>query len=615
MKNKFSRSVMFSVVVFLSACGSDDNSPFPPKPQPQASTTVMVYMVGSNLESKYKSADGNIVEMLKASLPPNTNVVIETGGANVNNDVSRQIPNWISVKRHVLSSGKIQQISDLGRLDMGAPKTLSDFIDWAQKQYPAGSYKLLMWDHGGGWTGFGGDENTKTASGSNSMLSLNSLAQGIRDGVKASNIHFDVIGFDACLMATVEVATALSPYANYLLASEELEPGPGWNWTSVISSADSEARTFGKIVADSYIAKQETEKENGTLSLIDLQKIGAVQTALESWSDSIIAKASASDNSWANIVWKRATSLGFGGTGDGTNGNGYLDLVDLKIFSRSISDIVQGSEKLSDSISQAVVYNNATSNYSNASGLTAYFPSRSLNSSAGSSAYQAINFSQKYQNFSKNYLSMISAKPRIHEIDAGVKNGAIAADIKADAGILDVDSLLFSSVNSDGTATLVGSMPIYDNVQNFRATVSVTAPLNGGWLTLNGYPLILGYLNQQDGGQIWGAPIELNGELTYLLYTRENDGGWTAIGTASSIKDPVYRVMPLPSADDKIQILGAKFDVESAKAVALMPVTPEFSTGNFDLQFTSVPAGMSQAVLDTDSTFDVKLSDIYPRSN
>ncbi|MCM2495493.1 peptidase C11 [Burkholderia glumae] len=615
MKNKFSRSVMFSAVVFLSACGGGDDAPLPPNPQPQASTTVMVYMVGSNLESIHKSADENIIEMLKASLPPNTNVVIETGGADVSNDASRQIPDWIGVRRHVLSSGKIQQVSELGRLDMGAPKTLSDFIYWAQKQYPAGSYKLLMWDHGGGWTGFGGDENTKAADGSNSMLSLNALAQGIRDGVQASNIHFDVIGFDACLMATVEVSTALSPYANYLLASEEIEPGSGWNWTSVISSAAQEARTFGKVVADSYILKQESEKKDGTLSLIDLQKIGAVQSALESWSDSVMAKASANDSSWSNIVWKRATSLGFGGTGDGTNGDGYLDLVDLKLFSRSISDIVQGSEKLSDSISQAVVYNNTTYNYGNASGLTAYFPSRSLSSAAGSLRYQAINFSQKYQDFSKNYLSVISAKPRIHEIDAAVKNGVIAADIRGDAGVLDVDSLLFSSVNSDGTATLVGSMPIYSGAQNFRATVSVTAPLYGAWLTLNGYPLILGYLNQQGDDQLWGAPIELNGEFTYLLYTKENDGSWVAVGTASSIKDPVYRVMPLPSADDKIQILGAKFDVGAAKAVTLMPVTPEFSTGNFNLQFTSVPAGMSQAVLDTDATFDAKLSDIYPRSN
>ncbi|MCR5235609.1 MAG: hypothetical protein K6E34_00220 [Lachnospiraceae bacterium] len=37
--------------------------------------------------------------------------------------------------------------------------------------------------------------------------------------------HFDFIGFDACLMATVETAYMLSPYADYMIASEEFEPG------------------------------------------------------------------------------------------------------------------------------------------------------------------------------------------------------------------------------------------------------------------------------------------------------------------------------------------------------------------------------------------------------
>ena len=40
---------------------------------------------------------------------------------------------------------------------------------------------------------------------------------------------FDLVGFDACLMASVEVAKIIEPHAKYMIASEEVEPGHGWH--------------------------------------------------------------------------------------------------------------------------------------------------------------------------------------------------------------------------------------------------------------------------------------------------------------------------------------------------------------------------------------------------
>lgn len=44
---------------------------------------------------------------------------------------------------------------------------------------------------------------------------------------------FAFIGFDACLMATVETANMLVPHADYMFASEETEPGYGWDYTEI----------------------------------------------------------------------------------------------------------------------------------------------------------------------------------------------------------------------------------------------------------------------------------------------------------------------------------------------------------------------------------------------
>lgn len=613
------KATALALVACLASCGGDDSVSPTPQP-PQAATTVMVYMVGSDLETGPKNATHNLEEMLKAKLPPNTNIVIETGGADVANDSTRLVPNWINVKRHVIANGKLQQVADLGKVDMGAPATLSDFIAWSKKQYPAGSYKLLMWDHGGGWWGFGGDENTRDATGGKSSLSLKNLTKAIQDGTQAANIRFDVIGFDACLMATVEVASALSPYSRYLLASQELEPGSGWNWTSVVASASQDPRTFGKSVADSYIEKQDNAKSMGTLSLIDLDRIGNVQSALESWSGAVLTKVSSSDSSWADVVWKRATALGFGGTGSGQDSDGFLDLIDLKQFARSIAGAVQGSVPLANAISQAVVYNNATSNYSNASGLSVYFPSRSLNSQWGIQKYQALDFSPKYRDFANKYAAAVSAKPYIHELDSVATGGSILADIRSDAGIVFVDDLLFSEVRADGTATLVGSVPVYQDTEKFRASLSLTRPLSGNWPTLNGYPVILGYVFTDDNGsQYWGVPVEVNGDLAFLMYqqyfdTTGNPLGWTAVAMTSSLDDSVPRLMPLPQPTDKVRVLAAEYDTRTGKATSLVPATPEFSLWNFDLASTPVSGSYSQAVMETDSTWSVKVSTAYPRT-
>lgn len=82
------------------------------------------------------------------------------------------------------------------------------------------------WDHGGGWTGMGADE-TNDEDG----LGIDEIAQGLDEGMAAAGVStLDLLGFDACLMATYEVASTLAPYADYMVASEELEPGHGWNY-------------------------------------------------------------------------------------------------------------------------------------------------------------------------------------------------------------------------------------------------------------------------------------------------------------------------------------------------------------------------------------------------
>ena len=88
--------------------------------------------------------------------------------------------------------------------DMGSAQTLADFISWGAAQCPAEKYGLILWDHGGGFTGFGMEE-----------LEIQEISQGVAD----SGVHLDMIGFMACLMGQTEVAYELKDVADVFVAS------------------------------------------------------------------------------------------------------------------------------------------------------------------------------------------------------------------------------------------------------------------------------------------------------------------------------------------------------------------------------------------------------------
>ena len=185
--------------------------------------TIMVYMCGTDLESRSGMGTSDLQEMLAADLGQNINLLVYTGGCkgwknNLVSSSNNQI--W-----QVRDGGMVCLQKDLGSVPMTDPDTLTGYIQWCAKNYPADRYELIFWDHGGGSiSGYGYDE--KFASSGSMGLA------GINTALKNAGVTFDFIGFDACLMATAETALMLTPYADYLIASEETEPGVGWYYTN-----------------------------------------------------------------------------------------------------------------------------------------------------------------------------------------------------------------------------------------------------------------------------------------------------------------------------------------------------------------------------------------------
>lgn len=447
------------VVVMLAGCGGgSDSTSSAPK------TTVLVYMIGSDLESGGNAASDNITDMMVVGSTANMNVIIQTGGANKDplpyapSGSVRSI-NWKDVQRYRVNKGSIQLLADLGTenaatpdpaLNMGNKQTLQNFLDWGVSTYPADRYVLVLWDHGGGInSGIGPDEITGPKTNPTpGTISMPGLREALNNVVSSRKVRFEVIGFDACLMATAEVASGLSDAGRYMVASQDLSPGPGWNYTELLSyltnNPSANGAAIGKSVADAFLARY-VEKDPVTLSVTDLSKATALSNATDRFATALFSKP---DNiaSWRQMAYARAYAMDWSTYGIlGVN----FDLVDIASFASEIKSnflmdtaIGSAADALTAALNDAVIYKVASGSNDGASGLTFYFPERLSafdearypeNTRQGGSRFFANAYAdvsglvQKYYNFYKtNYVSLI--QPTVTMLNNGTRKATITRD-------------------------------------------------------------------------------------------------------------------------------------------------------------------------------------------
>ena len=245
----------------------------------QDTVTVMVYLNGSNLESDSGFATGDVEEMLKATSSDQVNVVIETLGTKrwQRFDISSDHTQRWHIEDHKL----VLVDNTLKQLDCTDPQTLTDFIRWSAENYPADRYFLILWDHGGGSVeGYGYDQWQDY----NASLTMDEIYSALEQ----SGIVFDFIGFDACIMSSVEICYALYPFCDYCILSEDFESAIGWSYTGwltkLASNTSIDTPSLAKILIDDMVTANIKDADgcDSTLALIDERYIPSV---FSSWMD------------------------------------------------------------------------------------------------------------------------------------------------------------------------------------------------------------------------------------------------------------------------------------------------------------------------------------------
>ena len=356
--------------------------------------TVMVYMCGTDLESQSGMASADLREMAQATIDDKVNIIVYTGGCA--RWQTKGISNSVN-QIYKVGAGSIKRLEDnMGTGSMTNPDTLSTFIQYCDTNYPANRNMLILWDHGGGSiSGYGYDQKYSSSS----SMTLAGIQKALRNG----GVDFDFIGFDACLMATVETGLVCADYADYLIASEETEPGYGWYYTDWVTSLSGNTSLptleIGKMIVDDFVSysARYASGQKATLSVVDLAELEKTAPAsLKNFASSISDLIS--DDNYKTVSDARSGAREFATSTK-------IDQIDLVSFANGVG--TDEAKELVDVMLGAVKYNQTSSNMTDAYGLSIYFPYRKLSYvDKASSLYNSLGLDDDYMKACQEFASL-----------------------------------------------------------------------------------------------------------------------------------------------------------------------------------------------------------------
>ena len=334
------------------------------------------YLCGSDLESEGAFASSDLEEMMRVRLPDNISVVIETGGAKLWHNGAAN-----SNTRYLYDSSGLTFLEQLPSANMGDSRTLEDFLRFCNENYPADRQAVIFWNHGGGSVaGVAFDE--RYGFDSLTLPEIRRAFEAVNTPSK-QNPPYELIGFDACVMATIDVAEMLSGIGRYMVASQEWEPAIGWDYEGLLKAlADDPGMSgaeFGKVICDTYYAACKAESswflslvDDITLSVVDLTRIDALMAAYYDIGAESLIYATVSPSYFSEYGRAARNAVSYGGN---NSWYGYTNMVDLGDLVRQAGDnlLPEYGQALLNALADCVIYQVTGPLRTNASGLSKYY--------------------------------------------------------------------------------------------------------------------------------------------------------------------------------------------------------------------------------------------------
>lgn len=328
-----------------------------------ATWTLMIYIAGDNNLESAALDDLNELEEIGSTSEVEITVQLDrTPGYDASNG------DWTTTRRYHVEKDTSSTIigssaNDLGEINMGDPNSLEDFIDWSQNHFPAENYALILWDHGSGIMAgpySGGicwdDENN------NDYLTEPEILTAIQ------NKNITLLGFDACLMASVEFWYALHSEVDVFVGSQGLEPGDGWpydgiaNW--LVQNPTSSPQQLAQTITENYLQSYPSYF-NLTQSALVSMNFENFMIDFNFFTDQLISNIGSLSSS---INSTRSNLYGYG---DRPYVDLYSFIEEIGIQNPALDDIVSNLKAWLDT---NIIANDRSLTRENSHGLTIYFP-------------------------------------------------------------------------------------------------------------------------------------------------------------------------------------------------------------------------------------------------
>ena len=598
------------------------------------SFTLMVYICASNLETDDGSATNDINEILYGEIGDKLNIIIQTGGANKwqNTVISAD-----HTQRYKATNDGLELLWESEKpLSMTSGDTLGDFIRYSKENYPAERYGLVMWDHGfGAVGGLGPDEIFP-----DDRLHIQDLDTALAN----SGTKFAFIGFDACLMGTIEYMITCSHYADYYIASENVEPGCGWYYTDWISCLGNDPtisiNTLGKQICDDTIevCKEVDPTNHSTLATYDLSYVREELTpAFNEFIGSCETEISSGNFNLISQPRGKATDI-YSGT----------DHIDLLNYLNEIK--TAQASALAEKLGKSMVYYCQSKSNGQYNGISFYLPFYDVSGiDTILAADNQIDFCDNYSSFLRRYANMLAAGHNPGNTDSisasyadtssydyliyydwyepdyqnGLPEGSVASfsdEIKlTDMGdyyavsltpddwdlITDTELCLFGY--HDNTLIEFGN----DITNSFDENGNLMVDFNYNWVALNGLvvPFYTEYVDNTNGNFCTEGfvPAVINGKQydIILKWNSEYPSGTVAGARPSGdITASTKGLIPIKDGD-KITVMSYTASIDGNDDMKLVEYSEEFTVnGELTVSYETVD-------MDNEYLIYVMLVDIY----
>ncbi len=359
--------------------------------------TTMIYVAGDNTLDRYVDQSLEWMRQHTSSVENNVIVMVSSRIFTINGvDVDSDTLKCYRISSGVLVNIPLNQINPSWQIsdgNLGDPSYLVNFATYCVANYPAENYFLVIWSHGNGWwpkaprrikfysgqKGISYDDHNLT--GETDYLTTAELASAIQSIKNFAGKKISVLGFDACLMAQAEVIYEIKDFVDYVVASQELTPAPGWNYTGILNylstNPSATSLELAKKIADIY---DEFYGENSallnyaqrTISVIDTSQMDNLAQKTKIFADELKSVLR------TNLLFLSRDKVEYFG-GRENYKFGAVDLYDYAYLVRNTRGwqmpyLVSAAADVMNSVSQTVVYNKKGPEHPNAYGLSINFP-------------------------------------------------------------------------------------------------------------------------------------------------------------------------------------------------------------------------------------------------